>query len=89
MSVIHKISAKEKKSVKEVVHDLTYLDTWDNIDLSHFDVKKEMGNFIVEVDCVRRDRPEDFTVAGSLLTSLPWPQGYTVISSLPPSYLRK
>jgi hypothetical protein len=51
VSVIYKISVKEKKSVKEVEHDLTFIDTWDNIELSHFYVKEEMGNFIVEVDC--------------------------------------
>ena len=67
-----------------------HLDTWPN-NIGLGDVKEENGNFIVELDCERRDYPEDFTVAWAvkLLTSLPWPQGYTVISSLPPSYLRE
>ena len=90
VSVKYKISVKEKKSVQEVEHDLDR-DTWKNIDFSSFDVKEEMGNFSVEVDCVRREYPKDFNVAWavSLLTSLPWPPGYTVISSLPPSYHRE
>ena len=91
VSVKYKISVKEKKSVQEVEHDLGR-DTWDTWpDFSSFEVKEEMGNFSVEVDCVRREYPKDFNVAWavSLLTSLPWPPGYTVISSLPPSYHRE
>ena len=40
--VKYKIFVKEKKSVIEVVHNLTYLDTWDNIESSHFDVKDNL-----------------------------------------------
>ena len=84
-----KISVKEKKTVKEVEKDLwdTELKGWDKI--SGFDVEEEMGNFIVTVSCIRRDNPEEFTVARtvSLLKSLPWPQDYSVISSQPLSYL--
>ena len=52
------------------------------------DVKEEIGNLILEVDCVRRENCEDFTVewAVSLLKCAPWPQCYSVISSLTPRY---
>ena len=91
VSVKYRISVQEKKSVKEVTKELEKTELWDNIKLSHFDVKEELGIFIVEVDCVRRDYPKEFNVpwAVSLLTSLPWPRGYSVISSQPPNYLRE
>ena len=54
--VKYKISVKEKKSVQEVEHDLDRY-TWKNIDFSSFDVKEEIGNFSVEVDCVRGNIP--------------------------------
>ena len=88
VAMTYVISAKERKTLKEVTKDLEKTEVWDHIELSHFDVKEESGNFIVEVDCVRMDHPEDFTVAWavSLLKSLPWPPNYSVISSQPPSY---
>ena len=81
------ISAKERKTLKEVTKDVEKTEIWDNIEVSHFDVKEELGNFIVEVDCVRMDNPKDFSVAlaVSLLKSRPWPPNYSVISSQPPS----
>ena len=45
VSVSYKISVKEKKTVKEVEHDLTFTDTWDNIDLSHFFCQRRNGQF--------------------------------------------
>ena len=88
VAMTYMISAKERKTLKEVTKDLKKTEVRDNIELSHFNVKEELGNFIVEVDCVRMDNPEDFTVAWavSLLESQPWPPNYSVISSQPPSY---
>ena len=91
VAMTYMISAKERKTLKEVTKDLEKTEVWDNIELSHFNVKEELGNFIVEVDCVRMDNPEDFTVAWavSLLKSLSWPQGHSVISSLTSSNPRE
>ena len=71
-------------------NDLTYFELWDNIQISHFNVKEvELGIFSVEVTCLEKEYPEDFTVsrAANLLTSLSWPPDYSFISSQPPSYL--
>ena len=80
---------KGKKTAKEVEKELTHTNTRDDINLSQFAVKGDIGHICVKVDCLRRDYPEDFTVswAASILKSLPWPKGYSVISSQPLRYL--
>ena len=89
MSIIYHISVKGKKTVKELEKELTYTTVWDDINLSQFAVKEDMDHFSVKVDCLRRDYPEDFTVAwaAGVLKSLPWPKGISVISSEPLRYL--
>ena len=78
VTVIYKISVKEKNTTKEFINILTDNVVWENILFSGFDVKEDTNNFIVEVLYSRDDFPEVFTVARavSILESLPWPQNY-------------
>ena len=89
VSIIYSISVKGKKTGKEVEKELTHTTVWDDVNLSQFAVKEDMDHFSVKVDCIRRDYPEEFTAAwaASTLKSLPWPKGYSVISSQPLKYL--
>ena len=88
VSVIYNVSVKDKKTVKEVINDLTDHEVWEHIEFSGFNIEEDMNNFSVELVYSRDDFPEDFTVTGasSLLESLPWPENYSVISSQPPKY---
>ena len=53
--------------------------------------EEELGIFSVEVTCLEKEYPKDFTVsrAANFLTSLPWPPDFSVISTQAPSYLTK
>ena len=63
VSITFKISVIDKKTCKEVEIDIrdTKLKVWE--DISFNVVKEELGNFIVNVSCIRRDNPEEFFVA--------------------------
>ena len=91
VSVTHKISVNEKKTRDEMKNYLTHFELWDKLCLmGNFMVKEvELDIFSVEVNCLEKEYPEDFTgsQAANFLTSLPWPPDYSVISSQPPSYL--
>ena len=71
---------------------------WESISINAFRVKPEpktwlqklsSNNFSVEISCWEFSKDFTATSAASLLESLPWPDGFSVTSSEPTTYLAK
>ena len=71
---------------------------WESIRIKEFRVKPEpkswlqsssSNNFSVEISCWEFSKDFTATSAASLLQSLPWPDGFSVTSSEPTTYLAK
>ena len=84
VSKIYKITVKD--SLQERIDEELEM-FWERTSINEFSVKADHKNFYVEVDCW--DFKKDFTAysAASLLESLPWPDGFSVTSSKPTTYL--
>ena len=89
---VKEVSKTYDISVKESLKDRiehTLDSVWNDNGITEFMVKKEHNIFSVDISC--REFSESFTASSAvtLLTSLPWPDGISVIRSKPTRYLEK
>ena len=77
-----------KESKKERIDE--DLDSfWEGNGINGFSVNKEQNNFMVDISCLEFSESFTASSAARLLSSLPWPDGISVIISNPTKYAEK